>query len=57
MIEKIFFIVNNLGTICLIASLVCSLTPTPRDDALLAKVYKLVELAALNIGKAKQTGQ
>lgn len=36
-----------------IASLIISLTPTPKDDKLWAKVYKYLEVLALAIGKAK----
>jgi len=36
-----------------IASLVAAVTPTPKGDKLLAKVYKVVDFLALNIGKAK----
>ena len=50
------FILNIIsvvtGIVCA-ASIVCSLTPTPKDDALIGRLYKIVEIAALNIGKAK----
>ena len=37
------------------ASLICALTPTPKDDAFLSKwVYPMIEALALNVGKAKQ---
>lgn len=36
-----------------IASLVAAVTPTPHGDKLLAKLYKLIDFLALNIGKAK----
>lgn len=36
------------------ASIICALTPTPKDDAMISKLYKILELCALNIGKAKQ---
>jgi hypothetical protein len=36
-----------------IASLVATVTPTPQGDKLLAKLYKLIDFLALNIGKAK----
>jgi len=36
------------------ASIICALTPTPKDDAILAKTYKVLEFLALNIGRAKQ---
>ena len=40
------------GVVCA-ASIICALTPTPRDDAMIGKLYKALELLALNIGKAK----
>jgi len=41
------------GVVCL-ASIVCALTPTPKDDKMIGRFYKFLELMALNIGKAKQ---
>jgi hypothetical protein len=41
------------GVVCG-ASIICSLTATPKDDKLIAKLYKILEIAALNIGKAKK---
>ena len=50
------FILNIIsvvrGVVCA-ASIICSLTPTPKDDQMIGKLYKLIEIAALNIGKAK----
>ena len=50
------FILNIIsvvtGIVCA-ASIICSLTPTPKDDALIGRLYKIVEIAALNIGKEK----
>ena len=40
-----------------IASIIVALTPTPKDDEMLGKLYKILELFALTIGKAKQTGK
>jgi len=40
------------GVICG-ASIICALTPTPKDDQMISKFYKLVEVLALNIGRAK----
>jgi len=37
-----------------LASIICALTPTPKDDAMIGKLYKLIEMLALNIGKAKK---
>lgn len=36
------------------ASVICALTPTPKDDRILGKAYKVIETIALVIGKAKQ---
>ena len=36
-----------------IASLIAALTPTPKDDNFFKKVYSILDLLALNIGKAK----
>jgi hypothetical protein len=40
-------------TIVAAASAVAALTPTPKDDTWVAKIYKVVDWLALNIGKAK----
>ena len=36
------------------ASAVAALTPTPKDDGIVKKLYKLIDLLALNVGKAKE---
>lgn len=36
------------------ASAICAMTPTPKDDSIVAKVYKVIEWLALNVGKAKK---
>ena len=41
-------------TIVTVASLIAASTPTPKDDAWIGKLYKFVDLLALNIGRAKQ---
>jgi len=37
-------------TVC---SIIAAVTPTPQDDAWLAKLYRFIDIMALNIGKAK----
>lgn len=37
-----------------VASAICALTPTPKDDGVVRKLYAVLEWAALNIGKAKK---
>ena len=51
--EVLFAIVTSVVTV---ASSIASLTPTPKDDHWVSKLYKLVDLLALNIGRAKETG-
>lgn len=36
------------------ASAITALTPTPKDDKLVGKFYKLIEICALVVGRAKQ---
>ena len=50
-------LINGITWITIIvtvASLIAASTPTPKDDVWIGKLYKLVDLLALNIGKAKQ---
>jgi len=35
------------------ASAIVALTPTPADDKFVGKVYKLIEMVALVVGRAK----
>ena len=35
------------------ASAVAALTPTPRDDRFLGGLYRIIDLMALNVGRAK----
>ena len=44
----------NLATaLVAFCSAICALTPTPKDDAIIAKVYKVLEMFALTLAKAK----
>ena len=38
-----------------IASLIAATTSTPKDDVWIGKIYKFIDMLALNIGKAKET--
>lgn len=44
---------SALSGIVAAASAVTALTPTPRDDNAIGKIYSVLELLALNIGHAK----
>lgn len=37
-----------------VASIIVALTPTPMDDNILGKAYKILEWVSLTVGKAKQ---
>jgi len=51
-------IIVNLVTwvtlIVTVASLIAATTSTPKDDIWVGKIYKFIDMLALNIGKAKQ---
>ena len=53
MIETIADSLAIITLIITVSSLIAASTPTPKDDAWIGKLYKLIELCALNIGKAK----
>lgn len=37
-----------------VCSIIAALTPTPKDDEWLSKLYRFIDIMAINIGKAKQ---
>jgi|TARA_R110000796_G_scaffold84825_5_gene184484 hypothetical protein len=50
------FIIEVVGVISAVvcgASFVASVTATPKDDELIGKLYKIIEVLALNVGRAK----
>lgn len=48
-------IVSYLTMAVTVASAIAASTPTPKDDAFLGKAYKIIDLLAINIAKAKET--
>lgn len=48
--EGIFQIVT---AVIAVASAVAALTPTPKDDGFIKKITGIIDLLALNVGKAK----
>ena len=42
-----------ITSVVAIASAVSAMTPTPKDDGIVKKLYKVLDLLALNVGKAK----
>ena len=47
--------VTSAPALVTLASVVAAMTPTPRDDTFVGKLYKVVELLAVNVGRAKET--
>ena len=47
-------LVQWITTMVTIASIVAASTPTPKDDEWIGKLYKFIDLLAVNIGKAKE---
>jgi hypothetical protein len=50
-------IFDYFSNMVLLASLICAVTPTPHPDTKLGKIYKFVEITALNVYKAKEKGK
>ena len=53
MLEWLTNIISIVTTIVCVASFIAATTSTPKDDELIGKIYKIIEILALNIGKAK----
>ena len=51
--ETLMSLVTYATMIVTVASLIAASTPTPKDDQWIAKLYKFIDMLALNIGKAK----
>lgn len=52
--EMILNALSWITIVVTVASLVAASTPTPKDDVWIGKLYKFLDLLALNIGKAKE---
>tara|TARA_Y100000114_G_C11651510_1_gene274462 strand:- start:520 stop:684 length:165 start_codon:yes stop_codon:yes gene_type:complete len=52
--EMLINAITWITIIVTVASLIAASTPTPKDDVWIGKIYKLIDLLALNIGKAKE---
>tara|TARA_R110002020_G_scaffold114283_2_gene262880 strand:- start:426 stop:611 length:186 start_codon:yes stop_codon:yes gene_type:complete len=46
-------IIGLVTLIVTVSSIVAAITPTPKDDEWIGKLYKLIDALAFNIGKAK----
>ena len=52
--EYINTILQVAPLVVMLCSVIAASTPTPKDDVWVAKIYKVIDILALNIGKAKQ---
>ena len=52
--DLIVNIVAWVTAIVTCSSIIAAITPTPKDDIWIGKLYKFIDLLALNIGKAKE---
>lgn len=50
---EIMEIINWLTAFVTVASVVSAMTPTKKDDAIVAKITKIIDLLALNVANAK----
>lgn len=48
--------VNIITAVVALFSAVAAVTPTPKEGTVWAKLYKLIDMLAINIGKAKDKG-
>ena len=48
--------VQLLTAIVTLASAIAAVTPTPKEGSTLAKIYSIIDLLAVNVGKAKEKG-
>ena len=54
LLDTILKLVSVMPWLISICSLIAALTPTPADDKLVGKAYKILDWFALNIGRAKE---
>ena len=52
--DAIADIANIATAVISVASVIAAITPTPKDDQWIAKLYRFIDILAINIGKAKQ---
>ena len=54
LLDTILKLVSVIPWLVSICSLIAALTPTPADDKLVGKAYKILDWFALNKGRAKE---
>jgi len=56
-LQDLFMYIQIASIVVSVASAIAAVTPTPKDDLWVGKAYKIIEILALNVGKAKQLGK
>ena len=51
------FILEYWAQIIVACAMIAAVTPTPKDDAWMAKLYKIIDIVGLNFGFAKDKGK
>ena len=54
LLDTIMKIISVVPWVISICSMIAALTPTPLDDNLVGKAYKIIDWFALNVGRAKE---
>jgi len=52
--DMIMNMVTWVTLIVTVSSLIAATTSTPKDDIWISKIYKFIDMLAINIGKAKE---
>ena len=55
-LQDLFMYIQIASIVVSVASAIAAVTPTPKDDLWVGKAYKIVDILALNVGRAKQLG-
>lgn len=53
-LEEIYMYLQIATIVVSAASAIAAVTPTPKDDTFIGKLYKIIDIMALNFGYAKQ---
>mgnify|MGYP006445491447 FL=1 len=53
-ILTVFDILYAVPVIVTVSSAIAATTPTPMDDKIWSKIYKYIDVFAINVGKAKE---
>ena len=53
--DIVMSMVTWVTLIVTVSSLIAATTSTPKDDVWIGKIYKFIDMLALNIGRAKES--